>query len=291
MLAPQTVSTADTVVLPKPKGGPTDGFDAKQNSSIQETGPRGEHKSTATLRPDHFISARIWPRARPHQAMEDVQAALLHHFEALQGTFVDVAAAHLTLLVTRLDSTERMATAHEAFAEAKQAIEAAGVSRPVCLEFRGLSHFNHRVLYLDVVQDMELERLKHIAELVHASFSAHGLIDGLQAGRSEAFTPHLTVAKLSQLIKQGRGKSRHLNKSLKMLPQSAYEEMLDIEGGQSSVQSLDLCQMQGRAAGSYYKVISSLPLGDDNVAADKFVPAQPKHPEQGDQDTNIHAAP
>lgn len=39
-----------------------------------------------------------------------------------------------------------MATAHEAFAEAKQAIEAAGVSRPVCLEFRGLSHFNHRVL-------------------------------------------------------------------------------------------------------------------------------------------------
>lgn len=26
--------------------------------------------------------------------------------------------------------------------------------------------------------------------------------------------------------------------------QSAYEEMLDIEGGQSSVQSLDLCQMQ-----------------------------------------------
>lgn len=38
MLAPQTVSTADTVVLPKPKGGPTDGFDAKQNSSIQETG-------------------------------------------------------------------------------------------------------------------------------------------------------------------------------------------------------------------------------------------------------------
>lgn len=76
-----------------------------------------------------------------------------------------------------------------------------------------------QVLYLDVVQDMELERLKHIAELVHASFSAHGLIDGLQAGRSEAFTPHLTVAKLSQLIKQGRGKSRHLNKSLKMLPQ------------------------------------------------------------------------
>ena len=100
---------------------------------------------------------------------------------------------------------------------------------------------------------------------------------GLMADDDKAFTAHLTVAKTSAAGK--RGKKR---RKLKGIPkvgctcsagackrlrtegcgcsQEAYADWLDVECGSCVVDELQLCQMQGRAAGQYYPVACRVAL-------------------------------
>ena len=79
-----------------------------------------------------------------------------------------------------------------------------------------------QVLYLDVNQTPGLKQLHIMAKIAAELFEAAGLLDADQEANS-AFTPHVTVAKLSQLMKKNKGGKRQRSKStakpLKKLPQ------------------------------------------------------------------------
>ncbi|KAK9809748.1 hypothetical protein WJX73_002339 [Symbiochloris irregularis] len=68
---------------------------ALTSRSGKKKGPQAEPKP----RPDHFLSARIWPWGSAHESIKLVQEALSSHDQALQAACVDPFGAHLTLLV------------------------------------------------------------------------------------------------------------------------------------------------------------------------------------------------
>ena len=79
-------------------------------------------------------------------AIKSVHARLLHHSTDLQAALVEPETAHLSLMVTTLDSEEesqRAEAAMESFAGALAADEA--WAKPMALRLDGLSHFRHQV--------------------------------------------------------------------------------------------------------------------------------------------------
>ncbi|KAK9809747.1 hypothetical protein WJX73_002339 [Symbiochloris irregularis] len=216
---------------------------ALTSRSGKKKGPQAEPKP----RPDHFLSARIWPWGSAHESIKLVQEALSSHDQALQAACVDPFGAHLTLLVARLDTPERLETARSALQSLQQRMQHENLLQPLKLHMRGLSHFHHKVLYLDVAPSEDLKRLSHITELARDVFQEHGLLDDSpQDAGSNAFTPHVTIAKLSKLMqgKWRKGKGKKKEKLPKKLPPEAYEALLEVEGGSSTIASIDLCQMQ-----------------------------------------------
>ena len=55
-----------------------------------------------------------------------------------------------------------------------------------------------------------------------------------------------------------------------LLTQAAYEGFKELDGGSCSFSELQLCSMQGRQAGSYYPVVTTICIG--GKAADQHEP-------------------
>lgn len=76
-------------------------------------------------------------------------------------------------------------------------------------------------MYLDIGKGAELERLERMAALARVPFQALSLLDEPSGPSSDAFTAHVTVAKLSQLLKRKAKRPRGMAKAkpLRKLPQ------------------------------------------------------------------------
>lgn len=80
-------------------------------------------------------------------AIKSVHDSLVQHSPDLQAALVEPETAHLTLMVTALDSEEevqRAEAAMEDFSDQLAADEA--WEKPLALSLEGLSHFRHQVL-------------------------------------------------------------------------------------------------------------------------------------------------
>lgn len=79
-------------------------------------------------------------------AIKSVHSSLLQHSEGLQAALVEPETAHLTVMVTALQSEEDVLQAEaamESFA-AKLALDSAW-AKPLSLTLQDLSHFRHQV--------------------------------------------------------------------------------------------------------------------------------------------------
>ncbi|BDA46208.1 probable kinase anchor protein 7 isoform gamma [Coccomyxa sp. Obi] len=208
-------------------------------------------KRIAKKRPTHFVAARVSHSPSVTKAIETVQEALRLHNPALHGAFVEPVTSHLTLLVMPLDGAERLQAAQQAMEALQTELGTHGLMGPVSLDVAGLSHFRRQVLYLDVVKDDGHDKLMALAAATRSHFLGAGLLDG-DDGRP--FTAHVTVAKLSNLMKGKRGKH------LRTIPEEAYSDLIMIDGGSVTVSELQLCRMGGRAKGAYYHVEASVEL-------------------------------
>ena len=70
-----------------------------------------------------------------------------------------------------------------------------------------------QVLYLDIASDQELQRLQRMADLAKDILRESGLLEDPDSDKANSsFTPHVTIAKLSQMARKkggrkwGRGK-------------------------------------------------------------------------------------
>lgn len=109
-------------------------------------------------------------------AIKSVHNSLVQHSVALQAALVEPELAHLTLMVTALDTDEeaqRAESAMRTFAD-QLALDDAWLE-PMTLSLDGLSHFRHQV------QDAECA-----AEDAHSSQRAKQCNAALPTGRSDA---------------------------------------------------------------------------------------------------------
>mmetsp|Transcript_14300 Transcript_14300/g.43211 ORF Transcript_14300/g.43211 Transcript_14300/m.43211 type:complete len:458 (+) Transcript_14300:307-1680(+) len=126
-----------------------------------------------------------------------------------------------------------------------------GVLQPFTLTFSGLSTFKDRVLYLDPVEDSGLTALRRLAAAARAVCTAAG-VPPSEVGH--AYSPHLTVAKLSQLSGRAR--------SIRRFAEEAYWEHLGVVAGPVAARQVQLCAMMQRPHGKYYRVEAAVPLLD-----------------------------
>ena len=97
-------------------------------------------------RPNFFFALQVSSSATVTDAIKSVHKALVSHTEALQKALVGPETAHLTVMVTALQSEAEMQNA-EAAMDSFAAHLAANSSwdRPMALTPQGLSHFRHQV--------------------------------------------------------------------------------------------------------------------------------------------------
>lgn len=198
-------------------------------------------------------------------ALATVQQALVQHDSGLRRAFVATCTAHITLGVMHLPSGDHVQDCCDALA-ALAAEVPAGLLSPFQLALAGLSHFNNKVLYLDIVPDDGADTLQRLAQHVQQHMGSNGI--EFDQGRG-AFTPHVTVAKLSAL----NGNAR---RSIRSIPQEAYAEHSGIWGGSVGVHTVQLCAMAGRQRDCYYRTEAAFPLAQRlgrNVSADETVAA------------------
>jgi hypothetical protein len=73
-----------------------------------------------------------------------------------------------------------------------------------------------QVLYLDVIKDSELDKLLDLTAAVRAHYVEAGITDSTG---DRPFAPHVTIAKLSNLVKRGSGpRIRSIPEAMPFLP-------------------------------------------------------------------------
>ena len=97
-------------------------------------------------RPNFFFALQVSQSAAVTAAIKSVHDSLVQHADDLQAALVEPETAHLTVMVTALDSEEEVQHAEaamESFTDQLAADEA--WTRPLALTLEGLSHFRHQV--------------------------------------------------------------------------------------------------------------------------------------------------
>jgi len=112
---------------------------------------------------------------------------------------------------------------------------------PMTLTFKGTGHFRQRVVFIKPGEE-SINKLKRIESTLRPHFEEY-LLQG-----DKEFTPHVTIAKTSQLKGAHKWKLR--------ISEELYESYRDIEVDGVEIDSVQLCQMGGRKKDSYYEVVA-----------------------------------
>lgn len=125
-----------------------------------------------------------------------------------------------------------------------------------------------QVLYIDFAPGPALDSLMQLAAATtqHLKAAAGGSLAVDEGGRG--FTPHVTVAKTSRLI--GKRRKGRLPKILEAAWAAAQQQEA-VRCIPVTVTEIQICSMQGRKAGQYYRVTHRLKL--TAPAAGAAVPA------------------
>jgi 2'-5' RNA ligase len=155
-------------------------------------------------------------------------------------------SAHITLCVLHLGDEDAVAAAAAALATVS-----APALRP---RLAGLSTFRSKVLYLQLQpDDGDTLRVCELATAVRAALSAANVAVDAE---SKDFTPHLTLAKLSNARKGN--KRRHCPRTI---PDAAFAAAASVDAGRVLCSELLLCSMLARKApDGFYAVASRVAL-------------------------------
>ena len=97
-------------------------------------------------RPNYFLALQVSTSTTVTDAIKTVHHALVDHTEALQKALVEPETAHLTVMVTALQTEADIQNAETAMDSFAAELHADGSwAEPMSLTLQGLSHFRHQV--------------------------------------------------------------------------------------------------------------------------------------------------
>ena len=97
-------------------------------------------------RPNFFFALQVSQSAAVTAAIKSVHDSLVQHAKDLQAALVEPETAHLTVMVTALDSEEEVQHAEAAMESfTNQLVANEALAKPLALTLEGLSHFHHQV--------------------------------------------------------------------------------------------------------------------------------------------------
>lgn len=213
-------------------------------------------------RPNYFVSARMRLSAEAFQTVDSIHAKLAQLAPELRTAAVGAASAHVTLAVFHLADDAEVERAKAALETLSEHPEMA-TGGPLRTTLEGLGHFREQVVYVGVSEDEECARLKTLAAAATRAMVAAGVMrddrEGDRGGRR--FTPHVTLAKTSQVNGGRGGRRRRPPKMMKMPTRDLVEAFGDVRLGVVEVTRLELCSMVApKDEDGYYAVCAAVPF-------------------------------
>ncbi|XP_055355708.1 A-kinase anchor protein 7-like [Paramacrobiotus metropolitanus] len=198
------------------------------------------------LMPNYFLAVPV-SSPQIHAAAQNAQEDIVSGSPQLQPALIPLATLHVTLMVMRLENAEDVARASATLDASLPHLRALfpSTATPLSLSFRGLDHFRHQILFISPVDDDALARLRLLADTLNERFAAAGLPS---TDPQKAFTPHLTLMKLSRAPQLRRHGVKHIEPAV----YAAHREA--VFGGEkvSKVQLLAMTLPKDKATGYYY---------------------------------------
>ena len=107
---------------------------------------RARSPSHKSKRPNFFFALQVSQSASVTAAIMSIHDSLVQHSKDLQAALVEPETAHLTVMVTALDSKQEIQHAEAAMESFTEQLAANGAwTKPLALTLEGLSHFRHQV--------------------------------------------------------------------------------------------------------------------------------------------------
>jgi 2'-5' RNA ligase len=229
--------------------------------------------ASAVTRPNYFISLRLRNKGII-QSLQTFQQSLLSSNPLYNSILIPLQTLHLTVCLLHIKNNEELVQANNLMLSTQLKDSLVSIYNrnndfsDNFLSFKGLNHFNHRVLYADLQQNTGYNTLALIHEEFGRSFTKAGII---VPDYEKHYQPHLTLAKLSKLRNsQHKHKNKYRSnnkdfveekKSLNKIDCSHYAAYDAKEFGVELFQSFDLCSMlDKKAEDNYYHTTAQLHL-------------------------------
>jgi len=183
------------------------------------------------LRPNYFVAVKI-SNPEIHENLKKVQNHILERESNLKRNMIELKTLHITLMVMHIGDTETHARALNALRSVHQEYDKEMSDNPLELEFKGLGHFQNRVVFAKLSADDSYERLCNLAKVVKKHFEANTVFS---TDKRSTFTPHLTVAKIDFKKKQ--------NRFIKKIDPELYKDYVNQHFGTQIIESIQLLSM------------------------------------------------
>ncbi|XP_078503994.1 uncharacterized protein LOC144762633 [Lissotriton helveticus] len=172
------------------KSGKTANQKRKQKDKKKSKEDLKEKKS----RPNYFISLPI-TNPKIIQDIEMIQDALVKKEDRLSKAMVPRGTLHITLFVMQIASEDDICRAIDALSESKDAIQETLQGKRLVLPFEGVADFRNEVIFAKLAgEESTANKLILVKETLEKIFKEKGI----PVKDNKAFTPHLTIMKLSR---------------------------------------------------------------------------------------------
>ena len=217
-------------------------------------------KKPKKIMPNHFVAMRV---ANPqiHSGVKIVQDSIITHNEKLKPALVPLATLHLTLLVVHLEDDEQIQKATDILHLCRASLEPFMQNSTLTLNFSGLDHFRHQVLFVKLCGEERIATLNSVANIVRETFTK----EGIPSTDSRDFNPHLTVMKLTRSPKLRK-------KGVKKIPVESYTSWVDFSFGEETVSTLHLCSMNTKDKDGFYKCLATVQFESGNEQDSESAP-------------------
>ena len=223
-----------------------DEVDMDNTSVNKDDSPSKPKKKPKRIVPNYFVAIRV-SNPHIHSGVKIVQDSIVTHNESLKAALIPLATLHLTLLVVHLDDDEQIQKAADTLQYCRTSLEPILQNSTLTLNFSGLDHFGHQVLFVKLCGEEGIAALNSVANIVRETFTK----EGIPSTDPRDFNPHLTVMKLYRSPKLRK-------KGIKKIPVEIYANWVDFSFGEEPVNALYLCSMNAKDKDGFYKCVASL---------------------------------
>lgn len=222
--------------------------------------PSKLNKKPKKMMPNYFIAIRV---SNPliHSGVKIVQDSIVSHDEKLKPALIPLATLHLTLLVLHLEDEEKIQKATEVLHQCRTSLEPVMLNSALTLNFAGLNHFRHQVLFVKLCGEEGIVRLNTVANVVRDTFAK----EGIPSTDSREFSPHLTVMKLTRSPKLRK-------RGIRKIPLESYATWTDFDFGEERVSSLHLCSMNKKEEDGFYKCVATVKFVELHKVSEELTP-------------------